>query len=269
MQFSLPSRRGLGPRPPKARFPRLEGQIDRIWGTPPESKGASSAKPPKKPNHAPLLPKTSGCREPKKTTQKQLKWPRRDSNPGRGRSTPRPFFARPKPHHPSMRLGGRALESVLFMPKSEDLAPLVWVLRGAAAAPWPRTIKSAGSSLSICGFRYLSLEGSYLGPQMAVGPVSRAKPLPNGVSHPNPKGRPVQSRQKREPRATKKRTHCSGPGWREQKKQLKCARRDSNPGRGRSRGRPFFARPKPHHPTMRLGEVEHSKVSYLYQKVRI
>ena len=84
-------------------------------------------------------------------------------------------------------------------------------------------------------------------------------------SNPNPKGRPVQSRQKKEPRATKKRTHRSGPGWREQKKQLKCARRDSNPGRGRSRGRPFFARPKPHHPTMRLGEVEHSKVSYLCQ----
>ena len=132
MQFSLPSRRGLGPRPPKARFPRLEGQIDRIWGTPPESKGASSAKPPKKPNHAPLLPKTSGCREPKKTTQKQLKWPRRDSNPGRGRSTPRPFFARPKPHHPSMRLGGRALESVLFMPENEEATPPIWV-RGAAA----------------------------------------------------------------------------------------------------------------------------------------
>ena len=85
------------------------------------------------------------------------------------------------------------------------------------------------------------------------------------MSHENPKGRPVQSRQKKEPRATKKRTHRSGPGWREQKKQLKCARRDSNPGRGRSRGRPFFARPKPHHPTMRLGEVEHSKVSYLCQ----
>ena len=128
MQFSLPSRRGLGPRPPKARFPRLEGQIDRIWGTPPESKGASSAKPPKKPNHAPLLPKTSGCREPKKTTQKQLKWPRRDSNPGRGRSTPRPFFARPKPHHPSMRLGEVEHSKVSYLcqspGKSGILAPL-------------------------------------------------------------------------------------------------------------------------------------------------
>ena len=118
-------------------------------------------------------------------------------------------------------------------------------------------------------FRYLRVEGSCRGPQRPVSHVLGAKVAALKVSNPNPKGRPVQSRQKKEPRATKKRTHCSGPGWREQKKQLKCARRDSNPGRGRSRGRPFFARPKPHHPTMELGEVEHSKVSYLYQKVRI
>jgi len=138
-------------------------------------------------------------------------------------------------------------------------------VRGAAAAPWPRTIKSAGSSLSICGFRYRGLEGSCRGPQRPVSHVLGAKVAALKVSNPNPKGRPVQSRQKKEPRATKKRTHRSGPGWREQKKQLKCARRDSNPGRGRSRGRPFFARPKPHHPTMELGEVSHSKVSYLCQ----
>ena len=127
MRFSLPAARGLVSRAPNGRWTRLEGQTAVKWGVPPESKGAPSAKPPKKPNHAPLLPKTSGCREPKKTTQKQLKWPRRDSNPGRGRSTPRPFFARPKPHHPSMRLGGRALESVLFMPENEEATPPIWV----------------------------------------------------------------------------------------------------------------------------------------------
>ena len=149
------------------------------------------------------------------------------------------------------------------MPKSEDLAPLVWV-RGAAPAPWPRTIKSAGSSLSICGFRYLSLEGSYLGPQMAVGPVSRAKPPSNGVSHPNPKGRPVQNRQRN--RTT--RHFCQKPqAAASQKKRRKS---DSNAHAGaRTRvSRRFFARPKPHHPTMRLGEVLHSKVSYLCQKMR-
>ena len=138
-----------------------------------------------------------GWREQKK----QLKCARRDSNPGRGRSRGRPFFARPKPHHPTMRLGEVEHSKVSYLYQKMRRSHLqsgcrgAAAGRGAAAAPWPRTIKSVASSFSICGFRYLRLEGSYLGPQMAVGPVSRAKPPSNGVSHPNPKGRPVQSRQ--------------------------------------------------------------------------
>ena len=114
---------------------------------------------------------------------------------------------------------------------------------------------------SICGFRYGGLEGSYLGPQRPVWHILDAKSIAYGAPHPNPKGRPVQNRQRN--RTT--RHFCQKPqAAASQKKRRKS---DSNAHAGaRTRvSRRFFARPKPHHPTMRLGEVGHSKVSYLCQ----
>ena len=101
-------------------------------GCPTRIQRGAQCKAAKKKSHAPQKNARTAAAQAGARQKKQLKCARRDSNPGRGRSRGRPFFARPKPHHPSMRLGGRALESVLFMPENEEATPPIWV-RGAAA----------------------------------------------------------------------------------------------------------------------------------------